>query len=110
MQKNFSPFALTSSTEDILRPKRMLRTSSHLAAHVCAGNRLKPKHLRIVNERADGSRDWGTFEGTFRLSDGTGKLARASGQGTYKTRLTSPTELECRWHGRYELAVSAQAA
>ena len=101
----------------------MLRISSHLAAHVCAGNRLKPKHLRLVNERADGSRDWGTFEGkvaasqdgttiegTFRLSDGTGKLARASGQGTYKTRLTSPTELECRWHGRYELAVSAQAA
>ena len=77
----------------------------------------------FVNERADGSRDWGTFEGkvaasqdgttiegTFRLSDGTGKLARASGRGTYKTYLTSPTELECRWHGRYELAVSAQAA
>lgn len=36
--------------------------------------------------------------------------ARASGQGTYKTRLTSPTELDWRWHGRYEIAVSAQAA
>lgn len=76
-----------------------------------------------VNERADGSRDWGTFEGkvvttqdgttiegTWRVSDGTKKFAGATGQGTYKTRLTSPTELECQWHGRYELAASAQAA
>ncbi len=76
-----------------------------------------------VNERADGSRDWGTFEGkvttsrdgttiegTWRVSGGTGKFAGATGQGTYKTRLSSPTDLECQWNGRYELAASAQAA
>lgn len=28
----------------------------------------------------------------------------------YKTRLTSPTELECTWQGRYELAASTKAA
>jgi len=76
-----------------------------------------------VNERSDGTRDWGTFEGkvtttqagttiegTWRVSEGTGRFAGATGQGTYKTRLISPTELECQWHGRFELAASAQAA
>jgi hypothetical protein len=76
-----------------------------------------------ANERADGSRDWGSFEGkvstnqgetvidgTWRVSEGTGKFAGAVGQGTYKTRMTSPTELECTWQGRYELAASTRAA
>lgn len=76
-----------------------------------------------VNERADGSRDWGTFEGkvastqsevrvegTWRLSAGTGKLAGASAQGTFSTRTTSPTEVTCTWQGRYEVSASAQAA
>jgi len=76
-----------------------------------------------LNERADGSRDWGTFEakvatnrgettieGTWQSSDGTGMFAGIKGQGTYKTRLTSPTEVACTWQGRYELAASVRAA
>jgi hypothetical protein len=37
-------------------------------------------------------------------------FAGVKGQGTYKTRLTSPTELQCTWQGRYELAASTKAA
>jgi hypothetical protein len=76
-----------------------------------------------VFHSADGSRDWGTFEGRvstnqdgtaidgkWRSSEGTGKFAGIVGQGTYKTLMTSPTELECTWKGRYELAASTRAA
>ncbi len=76
-----------------------------------------------LNERADGSRDWGTFdgkvttsdnkttvEGMWQISDGTGMFAGIKGQGTYKTRLTSPTDVQCTWDGRYELASSVKAA
>jgi hypothetical protein len=77
----------------------------------------------FVNEHPDGSRDRGTFEGrmtmhgneptlegTWSFSDGTGTFAGIKGGGTFKTRLTSPTEVECAWEGSYQLAVSAQAA
>ncbi len=50
------------------------------------------------------------IDGVWRFSDGTGKFAGGIGQGTYKTRMTSPTELECTWQGRYELAVATRAA
>jgi len=86
-----------------------------------AGNGMQRGYY--VNERADGSRDSGTFEGkvtttqagttiegTWRISEGTGRFRGVTGQGTYKTRLTSPTDLECQWQGRYELAVAVQAA
>ena len=76
-----------------------------------------------LNERADGSRDWGTFEakvvtnrgettieGTWQASDGTGMFAGIKAQGTYKTRLPSPTDVQCTWEGRYELTASRQAA
>jgi hypothetical protein len=76
-----------------------------------------------LNERADGSRDWGTFEakvvtnrgetsieGMWQASDGTGMFAGIKGQGTYKTRLTSPMDVQCTWEGRYELAASSKAA
>ena len=76
-----------------------------------------------VNERADGSRDWGTFEGkvaaargettiegTWQFSDGTSQFAGLKGGGMFKTRLTSPMEVECTWQGRYELAAPARAA
>lgn len=77
---------------------------------VVAGNGTQRGYY--LNERADGSRDWGTFEGkvstnqggtvidgTWRVSEGTGKFVGVVGQGTYKTRMTSPTELECTWKG-----------
>jgi hypothetical protein len=76
----------------------------------------------FLNERADGSRDWGTFEakvvtnrgetsteGMWQASDGTGMFAGIKGQGTYKTRLTSPMDVQCTWEGRYELAASSKA-
>jgi len=88
---------------------------------VVAGNGTQRGYY--VNERADGSRDCGTFEGkvttnqggtvidgTWRSSQGTGMFAGLTGQGTYKTRMTSPTELECTWQGRYELAAASRAA
>jgi hypothetical protein len=76
-----------------------------------------------VNERPDGSRDTGTFEaqvttsggetrmeGTWQASNGTDKFAGIKARGTYKTRLTSATEMQCNWQGQYELAASVQAA
>lgn len=76
-----------------------------------------------LTERPDGSRDWGSFEGkiatvggetsiegTWRASGGTGQLAGITGEGTFRTRLTSPMEAECTWQGRYDLAAIAQAA
>jgi hypothetical protein len=88
---------------------------------VVAGNGTQRGYY--VNEREDGGRDWGTFEGKvttnqggtvidgmWRSSEGTGKFTGLTGQGTYKTRMTSPMELECTWQGRYELAASTRAA
>jgi hypothetical protein len=76
-----------------------------------------------VNERPDGSRDWGSFEGrattsqgqtvvegTWQSKDGTGRFAGIRAQGTFTTRVTSQTEIQCTWQGRYDLATSAQAA
>jgi hypothetical protein len=86
---------------------------------VIAGNGTQRGYY--LNERADGRRDWGMFEakvvtmgsettveGTWRSCDGTGMFAGIKGQGTYKTRLTSPTDVQCTWEGRYELAASAK--
>ena len=76
----------------------------------------------FVNERADGDRDWGTFEGrittaggqvtlegTWRFSGGTGKFNGLSGSGTYKGRMPSPLEVEMTWEGAYQLAAAAGA-
>ena len=70
-----------------------------------------------ANERLDGDRDWGTFEGTvkneggavttegtFAFSGGTGRLSGISGQGTYRGRYVSPTEVEMEWKATYQLA------
>ncbi len=44
------------------------------------------------------------------FSDGTGKFTGITGQGTYRVRMPSASEVEMSWEGRYELAVSARAA
>jgi hypothetical protein len=75
-----------------------------------------------VNERADGDRDCGTFEGrittaqgqttlegTWQTVTGTGKFTGVKAGGTYRGRITSPTDLEMTWEGRYELAASKAA-
>lgn len=77
----------------------------------------------FVTTHADGDRDWGTFEakvsvvaggqlaadGTWKFSGGSGKLKGISGGGTFKSRMTSPTAVDCSWQGNYQLA-GAKAA
>jgi len=41
--------------------------------------------------------------GTWKYSGGTGAFANISGGGTYKGRITSPTEVETGWEGNYQL-------
>jgi hypothetical protein len=74
------------------------------------------------NERADGDRDCGTFEGkvttvqgettlegTWQTTSGTGKFTGVKAGGTYKGRVTSPIDIEMTWEGHYELAASKAA-
>jgi hypothetical protein len=74
----------------------------------------------FVNEHTDGDRDCGTFEGriatasgqatiegTFTFTNGTGKLKGIRGNGTFKGRQVSPTEIEMSWTGAYEVAATA---
>lgn len=75
-----------------------------------------------VNEHADGDRDCGTFEGrvrsdggqvivegTFTITSGTGKYKGIRGNGTFKARQLSPTEVEMNWTGAYEIAAARVA-
>jgi hypothetical protein len=50
-----------------------------------------------------------TLQGTWRATAGTGKFAKVKAEGTYKGRMTSPTEVEMNWEGRYELAATRAA-
>ena len=74
------------------------------------------------NERADGDRDWGTFEGkittsgqqvsmegTFKFTGGNGKFKGLTGSGKYKGHFPSATEVVNKWEGEYTLA-SAKGA
>jgi hypothetical protein len=69
-----------------------------------------------VNQHPNGDTDYGTFkatittadgavtlEGTWQCTGGTGALARISGSGTYKGAMVSPTEVETKWEGSYQL-------
>ncbi len=71
----------------------------------------------FINERPNGDRDWGTFEGTvatagaaatlegtYTYSGGSGKFNGITGKGTYRGRMTSPTQVEMDWKGTYRLA------
>jgi hypothetical protein len=73
------------------------------------------------NERTDGDRDWGTFEGkittsgqqvsmegTFRFTGGTGKFKGITGSGKYKGHFPSVMDVVNEWDGEYTLA-SAKA-
>jgi hypothetical protein len=77
----------------------------------------------FVNVHANGDRDIGTFEGkvkaaggqvtiegTWKYADGTGQFKGIAGGGTYKGRMTSPTEVENTWEGTYQLAAKARVA
>ena len=90
-------------------------------ADVIAGN--GPQRGYFVDVHANGDRDIGTFEGkvktaggqvtiegTWKYSDGTGQFKGLTGGGTYKGRMTSPTEVENTWEGTYQLAAKARVA
>jgi hypothetical protein len=75
-----------------------------------------PQRGYFHNAHADGDRDWGSFdgkiatsgeqvtiEGTWQYTGGTGKFERISGKGTYKGRMTSPTEVATEWTGEYQI-------
>jgi hypothetical protein len=81
------------------------------------------QHGYFVNEHPDGDRDCGTFEGrattsggqltlegTFTFTTGTGKLEGIRGNGTFKGRQVSPTEIEMNWTGAYEVAAASRVA
>ena len=70
----------------------------------------------FINHHPNGDIDQGTFEckvateggsvtldGTWKFSGGTGRLAGLSGAGTFKGRMTSPSEVETSWEGAYQL-------
>lgn len=74
------------------------------------------QHGYYVNEHPDGDSDRGSFEGrvttagsrttiegTFTITSGTGKLNGIRGNGTFKGRQVSPTEIEMNWTGAYEV-------
>ena len=46
-------------------------------------------------------------EGTWQYTGGVGEFAGITGNGTFTTRLTSPTTVEGSWQGTYELAGAA---
>jgi hypothetical protein len=75
-----------------------------------------PQRGYFHNAHADGDQDWGSFEGkittsgqevtiegTWEYTGGTGKFQRISGNGSYKGRMTSPTEVAAEWAGEYQL-------
>ncbi len=71
----------------------------------------------FVNDHGADGRDFGTFEGkvamnrgeftvegAWQYSGGSGKFEGITGGGTFKTRMTSPREVDATWQGAYELA------
>ena len=74
----------------------------------------------FLNDHGPAGRDRGTFEGKVSIAgsefvvEGTwqytgvdGEFAGITGNGTFKTRLTSPTTVEAKWQGAYTLAGAA---
>jgi hypothetical protein len=85
-----------------------------------AGN--GPQRGYWVNDRSDGDRDWGTFEGrvlasgsqvafegAFKTTGGSGRFTGITGEGRYRGTFTSPTEAEVTWEGSYQLAAAGAA-
>jgi hypothetical protein len=77
----------------------------------------------FVNDHGNAGRDFGTFEakvttvggqitveGTWQYTGGAGDFRELTGKGTFKTRLTSPTDVEGTWQGAYELAAAKARA
>jgi hypothetical protein len=84
------------------------------AADLIAGTGTQTGHF--MNRRPNGDIDRGTFqgkittaggvvtmEGDWQYTGGTGTFSGISGGGTYKGRITSPTEVQVNWEGTYQL-------
>jgi len=80
------------------------------------------QHGYYVNAHPGGDCEFGTFEGkvsvkgseltvegTWKITDGTGTFKGMKGSGKFKTRMTSPANVECSWEGAYELVAAATA-
>jgi hypothetical protein len=89
-------------------------------AEIVNGN--GPQKGYWCNERANGERDWGTFEGkittngqqvsmegTFAFTGGTGKFKGITGTGKYKGNFPSPTDVVNNWEGEYTLVAAKTA-
>jgi hypothetical protein len=76
----------------------------------------------FLNDHGAAGQDRGSFEGRVSIADGDvvvegtwqytggqGEFAGITGGGTFKTRLASPTTVEAKWQGAYELAGAAAA-
>ena len=76
----------------------------------------------FLNDHGAAGQDRGSFEGRVSIADGEvvvegtwqytggqGEFAGITGGGTFKTRLASPTTVEAKWQGAYELAGAAAA-
>jgi hypothetical protein len=70
----------------------------------------------FMNRHPNGDVDRGTFqgkittaagvvtmEGSWQYTGGTGTFSGITGGGTYKGRITSPTEVQVNWEGTYQL-------
>ena len=77
----------------------------------------------FVNNHGEAGRDWGTFEGKVAVSGnavtvegnweftgGSGKFSGLTGNGTFKTVASSPTDAQGTWQGAYELAIAKAQA
>ncbi len=77
----------------------------------------------FVNDHGNAGRDFGTFEakvttvggqitveGTWQYTGGAGDFRDITGKGTFKTRMTSPTDVEGTWQGAYELGAAKARA
>ncbi len=77
----------------------------------------------FVNNHGEAGRDWGMFEGkvavngtqvtvegTWQFTGGSGKFSGLTGKGTFKTVMSSPTEVQATWQGAYDLAIAKAQA
>jgi hypothetical protein len=86
-----------------------------------SGNGTQKGHF--INRHTDGSTDRGTFEcqivttgkntileGTYTITGGTARFNGVTGNGTFHTRVVSPTQVETNWEGTYELVEAKHGA
>ncbi len=77
----------------------------------------------FMNEHSNGDLDCGTYEckvsmvngqmtmeGTWKYTHGTGQFNGITGNGTFKGRMTSPTDAETSYEGSYQLKAGIRAA